>query len=229
MRVDLGTTVAELRTPDAQWVTAFKHRFRGFFTKATPHLLLKHEPGRAGPPVEDLPSGVEVRFNAGARSELVDGVIRARLPELVAPALVAHAALLTDGDRGFLCCGLPGAGKSTLAALLPERALCDELVLVRTSKADCEAISLPYWNARPGRVPLEGIFILEHAPEHRRQRLKPTAAARGLRSNVYWPTNDPAAFRGAFATLADIVSATPVWRLGFARDPDVWRIITRAA
>ena len=225
LRVDLGETVAELHTPDAHWLAALKERFRGFLTEAPPHLVLRHRPDGPGPPVEYLPSGIEVRLNAGAGTEFVDGVLRPHLPELSAPALVAHGALLTDGARGFLCCGPPGAGKSTLAALLPERALCDELALVRAAGGGFEAISLPYWVARPGRVPLAGVFLLEHAPEHRRQRLAPAAAARALRSNICWPTHEPAALRRTFATMAELVSAVPVWRLGFAQDPGVWRTI----
>jgi hypothetical protein len=220
--------VAELHTPDARWLRALKQRFKGFLTEAAPQLVLRHWPDRAGPSVEDLPSEREVRLNAGARTEFVDGVLRSRLPELVAPALVAHGALLADGTRGYLCCGPPGAGKSTLAALLPERALCDELALVRRSDDAFECISLPYWTARPGRMPLAGIFLLEHAPEHHRQRLAPAEAARALRSDICWPTYRPAALRGAFATLAELVAAVPVWRLGFAREPGVWQAIVES-
>jgi len=228
MRVDLGKTVAELHTPDAQWLATLKERFRGFLTEAPPHLVLRHQPDRVGPPVEHLPSRAEIRLNAGARTEFVDGILRTELPELAAPALVAHGALLTGGARGYLCCGPSGAGKSTLAALLPEHALCDELALVQAVGDGFEGISLPYWVARPGRVSLAGVFLLEHAPEHRRQRLAPAAAARALRSNVYWPTRHPTALRGAFATLTGLVTAVPVWRLGFARDPGVWRTIAEA-
>lgn len=229
VRVDLGQAVAELQTPDADWLAGLKKRFQGFLTDSSPQLVLRHRPDRAGPPVEDLPSEREVRLNAGARTEFVDGVLRTRLPELVAPALVAHGALLSDGARGFLCCGPSGAGKSTLAAMLSERALCDELALVRATDGGFEGISLPYWVARPGRVPLAGVFLLEHAPEHRRRRLAPSAAARDLRPSVCWPTRLPAALKGAFSTLAELVGAVPVWRLGFAMDQGVWQTIVEAA
>jgi hypothetical protein len=229
VRVDLGEAVAEVHTPDAHWHAALEERFRGFLTETPPNVVLRHRPEGAGPPVEHLPSGAEIRLNAGARSDHVDGVLRTRLPELAAPALVAHGALLTDGARGFLCCGFSGAGKSALAALLPERALCDELALVRAGGAVFEGISLPYWVARPGCVPMAGVFLLEHASEHRRERLASSEALRALRPHVCWPTNQPAALRAAFSTLADLVAAVPVWRLEFALDPGVWRTIAEAA
>ena len=229
IRVNLGETVAELHTPDENWLADLRERYQGFFTEAPPHLFLRHRPDRAGPPVEYHPSGVEVQLNGSARTEFVDSVLRTRLPELTAPAVVAHGTLLTDGARGFLCCGPSGAGKSTLAALLPEHALCDELALVRAIGGGFEGVSLPYWVARPGCVPLAGVFLLQHAPEHWRQRLTPASAARALRSNIWWPTHRPATLSGAFATLAGLVAAVPVWRLGFARDTAVWRTIVEAA
>jgi hypothetical protein len=228
MRVGLGETVVELHTTDAYWLASLKDRFKGFLTTATPNLVLLHQPNHAGSPVEKPSSGIEVLLDADAGTESVDGILRTRLPELVAPALVAHATLLTDGARGFLCCGPPGAGKSTLAALLPERALCDELALVRAAGGGFDGISLPYWVARPGCVPLAGVFLLEHASRHQRQRLAPAAAARALKSNFYWPTHRPAALRGAFTTLANLVATVPVWRLGFAKEPGVWQSIVEA-
>jgi hypothetical protein len=212
LRVELGGIVAELSTTDQYWIAALSERFENYLTEASPHLLIHHEPDGTGPPVECLPSGFEVRLNAGARTEFIDGVLRTRLPELA-----------------VLCCGLSGAGKSTLAALLPERALCDDLALARKVGGGFEGVSLPYWIARPGRVRLAGIFLLEHAPEHWKQRLAPAAAARALRSHVFWPTHRPPALRGAFATLTDLVAAVPVWRLGFAQDPSVWQLIAGAA
>ena len=229
VRVDLGVTVAELHTPDTHWLAALRERFQGFLTEEPPDLVLRHRPDGPGPPVEHLPSNAEVRLNAGARTELVPCTADFAFKFRINSALVAHGALLTDGARGFLCCGPSGAGKSTLAALLPERALCDELALVRAAAGGFEGVSLPYWTARPGCAPLAGVFLLELAPEHRRWPLAPVAAARALRAHIYWPTRQPAALRGAFAALAGLTAAVPVWRLGFARDPGVWRTIVEAA
>lgn len=225
MRVDLGDTIAELQTPDTRWRDQLRKRFHGFLTTRQPHLVVRHRPDRDGPPVEYLPSGTEFHLNAGARSELIDGVLRVELPALAAPSLVVHAALLSDGVRGFLCCGPSGAGKSTLAALLSDNALCDELALVRKADHGFDGISLPYKVARPGRVPLAAIFFIEHAPTHWRRRLQPSAAARELRASVFWPTQRSKSIRDAFATFADLATAVPMWRLGFSPDPGVWQTI----
>jgi hypothetical protein len=225
MRVDLGDTIAELQTPDTRWRDQLRTRFRGFLTTRQPHIVVRHRPDRPGPPIEYLPSGREFELNAEARTELIDGVLRVELPELATPALVVHGALLSDGTHGYLCCGPSGAGKSTLAALFPENALCDELALARKAGEAFEGISLPYQVARPGRVPLAGVFFIEHAQDHWRQRLRPSAAAREMRANICWPTRRSQSLREAFASLADLVNAVPMWRLGFAPDPGVWQTI----
>ena len=78
-----------------------------------------------------------------------------------------HGALLSDGDRGLLCCGVSGSGKSTIAALFPEAALCDEMVRLAVGSG-VEVRSLPFWQARPGSVTLGAVFILEHGAVNRR-------------------------------------------------------------
>ena len=229
LRVDLGGTVAELRTGDAAWLGKLRTRFEGFVTDAPPNLVLNHRADRPGPPVAISGGGHLVELNGAPSTGLLDGVLRTVLPGLAAPALVVHGGLLAGGGSGFLFCGRSGAGKSTLAALLPDHALCDELALVRAAGGGFDGVSLPFWEARPGRAPLAGIFLLEHAPVHRRDRLTPAAAARALRRHVYWPADDAAALAGTFATMTDLAAAVPAWRLGFARDAGVWRTIAEAA
>ena len=226
LRIDLGGTTAEVCTPDHAWRAYMERRYAGFLTPEEPDLALIHRPHAPGPAIEPGPTDRSFFLNRAAVPEHVDGFLTSLLPELAAPGLLVHAAMLGDGARGYLCCGCSGAGKSTLAALLPGRALCDELALVRARATSVEASSLPYWTARRATVPLAGVFLLEHGPEHRRTRIEPGAAARALRRHVYWPTEDPGALRGAFSTLAAVVSGTPVWRLAFRPDPGVWSVIS---
>jgi len=160
----------------------------------------------------------------------LDVMLTEMLPTILAPSLVFHGALLSDGTSTYLCCGHSGAGKSTLATLLRGRALCDELALVRRCSArGFEGASLPYWDARPGSAPLAGVFVLEHAPLHRRRRLESGAALRELRQHLCWPTERPDLLAQAFTNLARLVQEVPVWRLGFRRDAGVWELITEPA
>ncbi len=229
LKLDLGGTVVELELTDPALLEEMSGRYRGFTTGAAgADLVLSQEAGARG----TLPAGgttLRIPVERGVDSGYVDGLIRTRLPELVVPSLVAHGALLTDGERTYLCCGPSGSGKTTLAAMLRDRALCDELALLRPTADGFQGVSLPFWSARPGGGPLAGVFVLEHAPEHRRRRLLPGDAVRELRRHVYWPTGSTAAMATALGTLATLAGSTPVWRLGFRRDSDVWNVIREPA
>lgn len=140
-------------------------------------------------------------------------------------AAIVHGALLAEGERGWLCTGPSGVGKSTLAGLLPEHALCDELVGVRieatTSGPGLFAYGLPFWRGRPDRARLAGVHRLRHGVAHDRRRLTADEAFARLRSQILWPSWSEDALAGAFrvaAALADL----PCHDLAFRPEPDVW-------
>lgn len=136
-------------------------------------------------------------------------------------AAIVHGALLADEDRGWLCTGPSGVGKSTLADLLPRRALCDELTGVRIESGELVAYSLPFWRGRPGRVRLEGVHFLAHGLEHERSELSTGQAFGRIHPQILWPSWSPAALAGAFrvaAALADV----PTDVLSFRPEASVW-------
>jgi len=232
VKVDLGGAVIELTSSSVRWLEAMAERFEGFLTDGTADFSLEYRSGAscAWRPAIVIDSSRRRAFVHGDGGvEHIDGFLRTVLPRLVAPALVVHAALLADGGRGWLCCGEPGAGKSTLASLLPKAALCDELALVRLAGDTLEAVSLPYWDARPGRVRLAGVHILEHGPADRLTPLPPIEAAQALRGHIYWPTESPNAAAEAFATFAELIAAVPVSRLAFSPHAAVWAVIRGGA
>lgn len=147
-------------------------------------------------------------------------------------AVVVHGALLADGDRGWLCTGPSGVGKTTLAALLPEHARCDELVgLRRETRAEFPelvAYSLPFWRGRPSRVVLDGVHFLRHEREHRRRPLSPARAFARLRTQVLWPNGPAATLAGAFRTVTALAEL-PCHVLGFRPDRGVWHHVRREA
>ncbi len=159
-------------------------------------------------------------------TDVLDGVLRILLPSVIAPDVMVHCTLLSDGERGFLCCGISGSGKSTIASLFPEAALCDELARLHVDPEGVEARSLPFWKARSASVALTGVFILEHGGEHRRVRLKASEAIRNLRRHIYWPVEDSDLMAGAAETLLETCRSVPVFRLAFRPDPSVWTVMT---
>ena len=208
------------------WLSWHSRRFRDFLSNDPPDLVIEHRPSPGEPRYHRTDSTDRIVVEGTSHPRILDVMLTELLPGLLAPSLVVHAALLGDGERSFLCCGHSGAGKSTLAALLPEWSLCDELAAVRLTGSGFHGVSLPYWTSRPGSAPLAGVFILEHAPAHRRSRLEPADAVRELRHHVCWPTEEAEALAGSFRTLTRLTETVPVYRLAFRRDPGVWNLIT---
>jgi hypothetical protein len=257
-RYDFGGVAVAFDSPSASWLAALDARFAGFETAAAPRFAIRYLPvgeddgsrdalrgplppdvrhDAEGRVVEMLGPGFAASIDLGARAAQVRGpasvypvdmVLRELLPTL-AGGIVLHCALLSDGAAAWACCGASGTGKSTLAALLPERALCDELAVVSRDGAAFRARSLPYWEARPGGAPLAGVAILSHGAAHVRRRLSPEEALRALSPEVVWPGFPDTAVEAAFDTFAALLAAVPAWSLEFAPRADVWDALTAEA
>ncbi len=159
----------------------------------------------------------------------VDRLIQTLWYESQPRGLMIHAAALAEGRRGWIFSGPSGTGKSTLASLFPERALCDEFVALTLGDAGPRLAALPFWASRRGGAALAGIHLLRHGDRDRRRRLGAGEAFARLRREVVWPTFDPGHLRRAFDTLCDLVEAVPVWELAFRPHRAVWSEIRREA
>jgi hypothetical protein len=237
VRVDCAGVVFGFPTADPRWRAALRRRFAGFLTDAPAKFTITrgaHAGGRAARPTAafgarldpaartaDLPAAVTVLE--------VAGLVRSLLPGLLDDGLVAHAAVLLDGERGFLCCGQSGSGKSTLARLAGSRRGSDELGAWRRI-AGCWTVStLPFWKARAGAARLDGVFLIRHAPADERRRLSPAAALPAVGRHLLWPEDVPEAAQRTVDLLADLVGRVPVWDLGFAPTAAVLDLITAPA
>jgi len=226
--IDLAGTVLEIRSGSEFWLGEACERFGSFVCgDATPDITITHTADEAAMTAQNgclsivHPGGQSAEIAARQGTDVLDGVLRTLLPSIIAPDLMVHGALLSDGERGFLCCGVSGSGKSTMAALFPEAALCDEMVRLAVGP-EIEVRSLPFWRARPGAVPLGAIFILEHGEQHRRIPLAESEAIQELRRHIYWPVECPELMLQTFEALSDVCRDTPVFRLSFLPEPSVW-------
>ncbi len=139
--------------------------------------------------------------------------------------LMIHAAALADAGRGWIFSGPSGVGKSTLAGLFPEHALCDEFAALSLDGPTPRLGSLPFWHSRRGSAELAGIHLLVHGKADRRRRLAPGEAFARLRREVVWPTFDGEALNRAFGTLCRLIESVPVWELAFRPGREVWSVI----
>jgi hypothetical protein len=206
VRVDCAGVVIGFPAPDPRGRAALRRRFAGFVTDAPATVTTARE--------------VASVLDAG-------GLVRSLLPGLLEDGLVAHAAVLLDGERGFLCCGRSGAGKSTLSRLAGSRRGSDELGAVRRVGGEWTVCSLPFWRGRAGSARLDGVFLLRHAACDERRRLSPAEATAAVGRHVLWPMEEPEAAQRALDLLADLVARVPVWDLGFVPTTAVWELIAR--
>jgi len=229
--LDLGGTIVDIKTSAPAQLDRLRLRYAGFeCSSPTPTMVIHLRP------VSALDEGTTYRSRVDKggetavvyedeETEVLDGVLRTMLPRSASPDIIAHGALLADHGRGFLCCGPSGSGKSTIAALFSEKALCDELARISMTSKGPVADSLPFWKARPMRVLLDAIFILEHSSKNWRRRLEFSEAITELKPHLYWPVDDHDALSDVFSTLVDVVRRIPVFRLGFQPDRNVWSTI----
>lgn len=233
-----GLTIA-LSSSEAAWLGAARERFASFPAAGAPALTITHG---AGPETIGGERQVFTRATAGfdawldsddhhavlpAEASLADveNLLRTLLPRLLGDGLAVHAAALAADGRGVLCAGECGAGKTTLAALVPERALCDEIAVVRRDGEGFTLHSTPYWTGCTGQAPLAAVMLLRHGPGQATRRLTPVTAIGRLARHTLWPSDEPDAMHHAFQLLASLVATVPVFELVFRPTTDVWDTI----
>lgn len=222
--------------------------FRSVLPEKAFHLHLEQLSGQAQPwPAETLPAPgrgdvLELRWqDLCATIDLAAGqgtvwapranaapvaFLWALLRELLEDGLIVHGALLSDGDRGWLCAGPSGCGKTTLAGLFPEHRLADELTALRRIEGEWHAFSLPAGQSRPGSRPLAGIRLLRHGREHRRRPLAAREATTRLGAEILWPFIRAGTMASRIPLLLDLLAEMPVDELSFRPDRGVWPVLT---
>jgi hypothetical protein len=241
---------------DHAWLRLINERYEPFVTGRRPGLSVTWRtqsdtadavdppPAAVGedPRVRPLPDGFEFESRAfsfrvdldrgaaeieGPRALYpLDALIRHVLPMLLENGVLLHGGAAVGDGIGTVFCGASGAGKTTLAELLGERALCDEMAGIVLSASGPQLRSTPYWRSRPGEAPLRALFLLRHGDRHRRERLSESDALRGLANHILWPVHLAAPCERCFSVLAEIVARVPVYAFRFTRTADVWEVMT---
>ena len=143
--------------------------------------------------------------------------------------VLLHACGVNDRGRGILFAGTSGAGKSTLATLWEGQAgvtlLSDDRVIVRKREGRFWAYGTPWHGdvpvASPEAVPLERIFIIQHADENRVVPLTPFDAASRLLVRSFPTFWDAEGMAFTLEFLGELSQAVPCYELGFVADESV--------
>jgi len=141
--------------------------------------------------------------------------------------LMTHACGLLNGENsGLLFAGISGAGKSTTARIWMQTpgtvVLGDEKVIVRKHENRFWMYSTPWQGKgqifRPGRAPLDQIFILHHAAGNQARRLKPVDAMSSLLVRSFLPYWDADGMAYTLEFLEELCQEIPCYELGFIPD-----------
>ena len=246
--IDFGGVVTRVTAGSPEWIGRLAARFPGFVTRERPSFTVDIVP-RAALPADAAgrgrrATGGMVALEAASYAATVDlarrrawvtgrvrpgtvvNLMRWLLPLLLPGGVAFHAAVLAGDGRGFLLAGRSGRGKSSLARLLRERALGDEVGVVLGGPGGFTVRGSPHRVGRRGSAALAGVYLLARGNgRHQRLRLGPAEALARLAALAFWPGGCERAMGATLETLGRLVEAVPVWELRFALRADVWKVI----
>jgi hypothetical protein len=142
--------------------------------------------------------------------------------------VILHACGVVDEGRGFLFCGVSGAGKSTMANIWkPTHAtlLSDDRIIVRRMDGVLRMYGTPWHGdanvCDPGNAPLEKVFFIVHADRNYAKPISPIDAASRLLVRCFPPFWDKEGMEFVTNFLAEVAEEVPCYELGFVPDQSV--------
>jgi hypothetical protein len=143
-----------------------------------------------------------------------------------AEGAVVHATGLIHRGQGWVFAGTHGAGKSTVARLLGDRADCavlnDDRVVVRRVDGVWRVFGTPWagtiLKASPASAPLGGILFLRHSETTAAIRLEPRGVPAAFLPRCFHPYWDRQALDGLLETTARLAREVACYDFPFAPD-----------
>lgn len=147
-----------------------------------------------------------------------------------------HSSCTIDFNKeAYFCFGPSGAGKTTIASLLPKhRVLGDDMNVLKIENGRCwaQAGALGQALANPEEYnhwyPVRGLFWLEKSEHIYIEKMKATDQLIKLSSsvaNLFWPTLSYDETQKVFTGLQNILKSVELKTLFFSKDRNVWPIV----
>ncbi|GEM_PF-3569988 len=144
--------------------------------------------------------------------------------------VLVHGAGVARDGKGHAFLGLSGAGKSTAGRLFGGALFGDDGLILRRTGGAFRVFATPFCQQKESEAyrrgldldsaPLNGLFFLEQAPEHRLSPVPgPESALKILQHDIHYFRFLPDALAEmAFHTVTDLVKNHPVQTLHFRKD-----------
>ena len=256
--VEIGGLPIRLCCDDPVFLRLIQERYAGYVSSSS-SASFEFEIHLAPPGTESGDEEVQVAWDSGRwlmkrgdfRAEWNPATSRGRVEQTINPysldsmlrivhtlllarkgGFLLHASSAIRNGRAFLFAGVSGAGKTTIARLVPPDAimLTDEISYLTRQDSRYFAVGTPFFGdlARPGenlRAPVEALYLLAKGPENKIEPVIGTDAVRGLLQNILFFAREPEFVKMVFDAAFDFVAHIPVHRLTFVPDSRVWELI----
>ena len=156
---------------------------------------------------------------------LLTAVYASRL--LAGGGCMLHAAAIVGKAGALVFFGPSGSGKTTVAELVGDDVITDEITAIRPGDGTYLVSSVP-WRGQPRTAPLAGLFQLRQARTTTVTPLSPRDAVRALLGSVFFCRADAAEFSRFLESADRIARAVPAYDLAFTRDRSFWGLILGA-
>jgi len=141
--------------------------------------------------------------------------------------LLHAAAILSEGEA-FVFFGPSGSGKTTVAELIGDGVITDEITAIRREDEGYLVSAVP-WRGQSLAAPLGGLFRLRKAQETAFLPLSPSQAVRQLLPSVFFPRADAREVDRFLEIAQDLVKRVPCYEMRFAPSGSFWEAILSAA
>lgn len=145
---------------------------------------------------------------------------------LRADGFFLHAAAIVEGQKAYVFFGPSGSGKTTVADLVGEGVISDEIVAIRRVGNRYRVSGVP-WRGQRLSARLAALFRLRKAPETSFIALSPARALRELLTSVFFSRPDGDEVGRFFEIGGEMVRNVPCYEMRFAPDRSFWRMLPR--
>lgn len=137
-----------------------------------------------------------------------------------------HAAAMVGAKGAFVFFGPSGSGKTTVAELVGEGVISDEIVAIRRDGDRYRVSGVP-WRGQRLTAPLAGLFRLRKAGETSFTALSPAETVRQLLPSVFFSRPDSPEVSGFFEIAGELVRMVPGYEMQFAPDRSFWEALSQ--